>query len=69
MIPKRRSHWVFANFTLSASWYVRFFGIKQIIENGYMLLISLVEPARLWFNMYNWLPFNFNTTQGVIGYH
>jgi hypothetical protein len=66
MIPKRFPDRLIAQFTTCASGEFLVLAIKQCIENGYMFLISFIQPARLRFYIYNWLPFNYNITQGMV---
>ena len=53
---------LFAQLAYSTLLYFLFLAIEQSIKNGDMFFISPVKPARLLFNMYNWLSLNLNKT-------
>ena len=62
MSPKRLSYGRIAQFTNIIDRGIHWFAIKQGIKYGYMMFITFVEPAGLRLNMYNWFPFNFQST-------
>jgi hypothetical protein len=63
MFPERLSYGRIAQFTNITDRGIHCLAIKQGIKDGYMMFITFVEPARLRLNMYNWFPFNFQSTQ------